>query len=157
MGKIANIKNKSPETYPDNSGKPVIHTESAVNTTPVSFGPTPISILPDGPIESGASDARIIVMFSGQIQWSAFSEGGPSASVVSVQIFQGGVPVYGISVAVPATNPFPTTPPAPTPFSMFWETPTDGAYEIDVKATDATVGNIAYAVNGSLVLISTPV
>jgi hypothetical protein len=157
MGKIANIKNKSPETYPDNSGKPVIHTESAVNTTPVSFGPTPISILPDGPIESGASDARIIVMFSGQIQWSAFSEGGPSASVVSVGIFLDGISTYNISVAVPATNAFPTTPPAPTPFSLFWESTTDGAHEVDIRATDTTIGNIAYAVNGSLVLISTPV
>lgn len=163
MGKIAGIKDKSLETYPDKSGQPTISTQAVVNNTPVQLLKTPpTSLLPDGPIEAGGSGESIIVMFSGVFQWPASGSGegsSPEYAIITVGIYLDGTLAYSIMVFVPASNIYPTIPPAPTPFSLFWKAPANGVHDIDVKAyvsggPDAVV---AYANTGSIVLISTPV
>jgi hypothetical protein len=166
MAKIAGIKGKSPEAYPpDNPGVPIIHTESLL-TEPVEFVNTaPVSLLPDGPVEAGSSGDRIIVMFSGQLQWPfTLVDDAPVADsvIVTVGIYLDGssTPAYSITAFVPASNVAPATPIQPVPFSLFWETSADGAHEVDIKAeAEGTGGAVvgAWAVSGSLVLISTPV
>ncbi len=158
MGKLAGIKGKSPEAYPpDNPGKPSISTQSSSVGPAISFGTVPVSLLPDGPIEAGDSGERVIVMYSGVLQW-ANSDESPAAVTVTVGIYLDGAgsPDYSISVFVPSTN---FNPPAgaaePTPFSLFWETPENSAHTVDVKAN--TVANGCYASSRSIVLISTPV
>jgi len=159
MSKIAGIKDKSLETYGERSGQPTISTESLTYPTPIPLSTVltnPTSLLPAGPIEAGGSGDRIIVMFSGVLQRAA-GESGPATAVAKIGIYLDGssTPSYFISVFVPATNAPPTTPPLPTPFSLFWETPANGAYEVDVKAV--TTSGACYAANGSIVLITTPV
>ena len=156
MGKIAGIKDKSLETYGEKSGQPTISTESATNTVPVLIGSASVSLLPSGPIDAGGSSERIIIMFSGVFQWS-YSEGIPSPSTCTVGIYLDGspTPIYSISVRVLSTTIYPN-PAEPTPFSLFYETPLNGAHEVDIRAlVGGDLG--AYASNGSLVLISTPV
>lgn len=160
MGKIAGIKGKSPEAYPpDNTGKPTISTESAVNPGPVALGLAPAlpSLLPDGPIEAGSAGERIIVMFSGALQWPGGDE-GPASATVTVGIYLDGssTPAYSIPIFLPSSTVSPN-PPQPVSFSLFWETPTDGVHAVDVKAQVTSGGPGADEVNGSLVLISTPV
>ncbi len=164
MGKIAGIKDKSLETYPDKSGQPTISTYGKVNTTPTLLGlTTPISLLTGAaPVEAGGSGDRIIVMFSGVFQWPASSGGegqAPESATITVGIYLDGSPAYSIQAFVPASNLFPTSPPAPVPFSLFWETPADGAHAVDVKAfvNSGGAAALAYAAQGSLVLITTPV
>jgi hypothetical protein len=159
MGKLAGIKGKSPEAYPpDFSGQPTISSQSVVNKTPVNFINTPpVSLLPDGPIDAGSAEERIIVMFSGQLQWPNSSE-VPGNSTVAVGIYLDGspTPAYSIVAFVPSSGGIFPSPPQPVPFSLFWETPTDGAHEVDIKA-NCTTATGATATNGSLVLITTPV
>jgi len=160
MAKIAGIKGKSPEAYPpDDTGQPTISTYGTANATPIPLSTVltnPTSLLPAGPIEAGGSSDRIIVMFSGVLQWG-FGESGPAPAVAKIGVYLDGssTPSYFISVFVPATNAPPTTPAQPTPFSLFWETPVNGAHEVDVKAV--TTSGACYAAQGSLVLITTPV
>jgi|GEM_PF-1423101 len=165
MGKIANIHNKSPETYPEKSGQPTIFTDSRL-TLPVNiFGDAfSTSLLPDV-VASGGNEARIIVMYSGQLQWPyVLVDGSPVAgfAVITVGIYldTSTTPAYSIEVFVPVSNISPATPPQPVPFSLFWETPSNGEHTIDIRAiwtagTGTTAG--AWSVNGSLVLITTPV
>ncbi len=157
MGKIAGIKDKSLETYPEKNGPPSLSTQSVVNTTPVTATTTALfSLLPDGPLEAGGSGDRIIVMFSGQLQWPNATEvAAPATVAVGIYLDGSSSPSYSISVYVPASNVFPATPPQPIPFSLFWETPADGQHSVDIKA-QAGAGTGVYAANGSLVLISTP-
>jgi len=159
MGKIAGIKNKSLETYPELSGQPTISTESVTNVGPVTATISALfSLLPHGPLEAGGSTDRIIVMFSGQFEWPNATEVHTSTTAtVGVYLDGSLTPSYIISVYVPdgGTNPL-TNPPAPVPFSLYWETSADGAHTVDIKA-QATPGTAVYAANCSLVLITTPV
>ncbi len=159
MGKLAGIKGKSPDAYPpDSLGQPTISTQSVVNRTPVNFINTPpVSLLPNGPIEAGGAGERIIVMFSGQLQWPNNSE-VPGNSTVAVGVYLDGSPTafYSVVAFVPSSGGISPTQPQPVPFSLFWETSTNGAHKVDIKA-NCTTATGATAANGSLVLISTPV
>lgn len=166
MGKIAGIKNKSPEAYPDNPGQPTISTYGKKNNNPVLLVvTTPTSLLTGAaPVEAGGSGDRIIVMFSGVLQWPASGSGegqSPENATITVGIYldSSGSPAYSIQAFVPASNLPNVNPPAPVPFSLFWETPADGAHAVDVKAfvNSGGLAALAYAAQGSLVLISTPV
>ncbi len=165
MGKIAGIKGKSPDVYPpDNSGQPTIATES-LTTLPVNVfsdasPPVSTSILPTALLAGGNED-RVIVMYSGQLQWPYdLVDGSPSPAfaTITVGIYLDGssTPAYSIVAFVPVSNIHPATPPQPVPFSLFWETPSDGEHIVDVRAT-GTTGVGAWSVSGSLILISTPV
>ena len=154
MGKIAGIRGKSPEAYPpDDTGKPSISTQSSSVGPAISFGTVPVSLLPNGPVEAGNPGERIIVMYSGVLQWANATEVA-TAVTVDVGIYLDGSPAYSISAFVPGQTPN-TFPTKPVPFSLFWETPTNGAHTVDVKAN--TVANSCYAASRSIVLISTPV
>jgi len=159
MGKISNFKNKSPETYTDKSGQPIISTESVTNLGPLTATSAALfSLLPHGPLEAGGSTDRIIVMFSGQLQWPNATEVHTATSAtVGIYLDGSATPSYAISVYVPdgGTNPL-SNPPAPVPFSLFWETPLEGTHTVDIKA-QATPGTGVYAANCSLILITTPV
>lgn len=164
MGKIAGIKDKSLETYPDKSGQPTISTYGKENSDPVLLVvTTPTSLLTGAaPVEAGGSGDRIIVMFSGVLQWPASGSGegqSPENATITVGIYLDGSPAYSIQAFVPASNLFPNIPPAPVPFSLFWETPVDGVHAVDVKAfvNSGGLAAAAYAAQGSLVLITTPV
>ncbi len=164
MGKIAGIKDKSLETYPDKSGQPTISTYGKENNNPVLLVvTTPTSLLTGAaPVEAGGSGDRIIVMFSGVLQWPASGSGegqSPENATITVGIYLDGSPAYSIQAFVPASNLPNVNPPAPVPFSLFWETPADGAHAVDVKAfvNSGGLAALAYAAQGSLVLISTPV
>ena len=107
MGKIAGIKDKSLETYPDKSGQPTISTQAVVNNTPVQLLKTPpTSLLPDGPIEAGGSGESIIVMFSGVFQWPASGSGEGSVARIRdnygrhLSGWNSGVLNYGICAGI---------------------------------------------------------
>lgn len=165
MGYIVRSKGKSPEAYPpDQGGQPVIATDSLL-TLPVNVfsslsPPDSVSIIPTT-IPAGSDGERIIVMYSGQLQWPyALVDDAPvpSAETITVGIYLGPdtTPAYSITVFVPASNISPVTPPQPVPFSMYWETPSDGEHVIDIRAT-APTDNGVWSVSGSLIIISTPV
>src|SRR5208282_1523450 len=148
MGKIAGIRGKSPEAYPpDNEGQPSISTQGVTNAGPLTSIASPFSLLPDGPIEAGGDGERIIVMFSGQLQWPNTEETG-ATSTVTVGIYMDGTLEYSIKALV-LTAPFSPNPPEPVPFSLFWETPSTGAHEIDIKVQPSASTNV-YAANNSL-------
>ncbi len=169
MGYIVRSKGKSPEAYPpDQGGQPVIATDSLL-TLPVNvfsklLPPASVSIIPTT-IPAGSDGERIIVMYSGQLQWpyALVNEEGPVVPVPSDETITVGIylgpsttPAYSITVFVPASNLSPVTPPQPVPFSLYWETPSDGEHVIDIRAT-APTNNGVWSVSGSLILISTPV
>ncbi len=160
MGKLAGIKGKSPDAYPpDNLGQPTISTQSVVNSNfvdiPTNNASPPASLLPAGPIQAGGAQERIIVMFSGQLQWPNASE-IPGNSTIGVGIYLDGSLVYSIIAFVASSSTVrPDLPIAPVPFSLFWETPANGIHTVDIKAK-GTLG-AAVGANGSLVLITTPV
>lgn len=165
MGYIVRSKGKSPEAYPpDQGGQPVIATDSLL-TPPVNVfsslsPPASVSIIPTT-IPAGSDGERIIVMYSGQLQWPydlVDDKPAPSDEIITVGIYLGPdtTPAYSITVFVPASNISPVTPPQPVPFSMYWETPSDGEHVIDIRAT-APTDNGVWSASGSLIIISTPV
>jgi len=155
MGKIAGIRDRSFETYGEKSGQPTISTQSVVRAGPFTNVVTPFSLLPSGPIEAGGSGGRIIVMVSGQLQWPNTME-TPAPSTCTVGIYLDGTLNYSIQAFVPIGGIPNVDLPQPVSFSLYWETATAGAHEVDVKVTPGVSTDI-YAANVSVVLITTPV
>src|SRR5208283_6113097 len=120
MAKIAGIKGQSPEAYPpDNTGQSTIHTQSLL-TERVDFVGTLTSLLPHT-LQAGGAEERIIVMFSGQIQWPNATEVAAAATVTAGIYLDGSsTPSYLITFFVPQSTVFPN-PPQPVPSSLFWE------------------------------------
>lgn len=147
MSKIAGIKNRSPETYPDGTpGPTVLQTLRNVNA-----GPAPIanafSVIVAPPAFTPDVSANAVVMVSGVLQ-SAL----PAAEAVNVAIFVDGSPVYTIQAeAQPGTG-------EPTPFSLTFEEGGLTAHApvtINVQAQTVTSGATAAAVEVSVVVIVT--
>lgn len=143
MSKIAGIKNKSPETYPEGVPVPtVLETLRNVNAGPVSLT-TAFAVIVAAPAFTPEVTAKATVMVSGVLQNA--SAAGPA----NVAIFSEGSPVYTVQVEVQTAG-------APVPFSLTFEITGLTAHvteSIDVRAE--MVSGTASAVDVSVVVIVT--
>ena len=72
--------------------------------------------------------------YSGVLQWPASGSGegqSPESATITVGIYLDGSGLFHSGLCAHRPN---VNPPAPIPFSLFWETPANGAHTVDVKA-----------------------
>lgn len=147
MSKIAGVKNKSPETYPQSFGTPtVLETLRGVNAGPAALSSSFATILA-APVmfTPSVAGAKAIVMVSGVIE--SVSE----PTEVTVEILNVPDEVYEIVFGANTGRP-------PIPFSLSYEIPDLGAVApqtIDVQAKTNTGGATAEVTSVSIVVMVT--
>lgn len=143
MGKIAGLKNKSPETYPSAPIRSnVLQTLSKVGGT-VSIGSGGLTSLLSAPIMfTPAVSAKALVLFSGVLQNAS------SAATTNVEVILDGNPVYTYGVQVKTAG-------APVAYGIAFDITGLSAspHTIDIQA-QADSGT-SQAIDGSAVVIVT--
>lgn len=144
MGKIAGLKNKSPETYPSAPiVSNVLQTLAKVGGM-VSIGSGGLTSLLSAPIMfTPPVSAEALVLFSGVLQSAS-----PSAASTNVEIILDGIPVYTYAVEVKIAG-------GPVAYGIAFDITglSAGPHTIDVQA-QATSGT-SQAIDGSAVVIVT--
>lgn len=145
MSKIAGLKGRSPETYPDHRASGLVTTNSEVEPDPVPLTTTPANLFVAGSFPASPGD-KVIVMYSGVV-----SESGGSVLVAVSIVLDNATTLYTMDIEVTGNGP--------TPFSLVYETSvlaaTPDPHEITLLASTSS-GTATIAANGSVVLISTP-
>ena len=142
MAKIAGLKGRSPETYPNARNVGIVSSQSHVN--PLAVGPltTGFTSLLTAPIDVPPG-AKAFVMYSGVVSGSG--------ATVTVEVVVNGSTVYSTEVEVASGN-------SPAPFGLTFETAeleNSPENTIDIQAT-ASIGGVAtVAANGSIVVMAT--
>lgn len=145
MSKIAGIKGRSLETYPNARRTGAVSTQSHVN--PSSVGPltTGLTSLLTAPLDV-LPGSKAIVTYSGAVSTSGASV------LVTVNVVVDGDIEYPMQVEVTSAN-------TPAPFSLVFETDELGAspspHTIDIQATASVGGDATVAANGSIVVVAT--
>lgn len=143
MGKIAGLKNKSPETYPQSQAQPtIVQTLSGKNTSSVPLTNAFATILASPISFTPPAGAMTVVMVSGVIDSPS-----PTSETITVEI------LIDLSLAIEIVfdaNPGDT----PVPFSLVYETGIlTGTQTIDVQAKTGAGGATAVATDVSVVVI----
>lgn len=146
MGKIAGLKNKSPETYPSAPIQSnVLQTLAKANAGPIAINnSSPTSLIGVLPIMfTPPVSAKALVLFSGVLQSAS-----PSAASTNVEIILDGSPVYTYAVEVKTAG-------APVAYGIAFDITGLSAspHTIDIQA-QATSGT-SQAIDGSAVVIVT--
>lgn len=145
--KIAGLKGRSPETYPNHPVSGIVTTNSEVESDPVSLSPTPANLFGVAGSFPASPGDKVIVMYSGVV-----SESSGSVLVGVSIVLDNATTLYKMDIEVTGNGP--------TPFSLVYETPAPLAASPDPHAitllasTDS--GTATIAANGSVVVISTP-
>lgn len=146
MSKIAGLKGRSPETYPDHRASGLVTTNSEVESDPVPLTATPANLFGIAGSFPASPGDKVIVMYSGVV-----SESGGSVLVAVSIVLDNATTLYTMDIEVTGNGP--------TPFSLVYETPvlaaTPDPHEITLLASTSS-GTATIAANGSIVLISTP-
>ena len=147
MGKIAGLKGRSPETYPNARNPGVVSTQAHVNPDAVGTLTTGLTTLLTSVIDV-LPGPKALVMYSGVVSVSS------SGAIVTVSVVVDDLVLYAIEVAAESGAN------SPAPFGLIFETSateaaTPDPHTIDIQAS-ASVGGIAtVAANGSIVVIAT--
>ncbi len=147
MGKIAGLKNKSPETYPQSQAQPTI-VQTLQNVLALASLSNADFVNLVTPVAFEASGgARVVLLFSGYLDTPA-----PGAVTVEVEVQIDGDPA--VFTATFNTGDATTTP---TPFSFVFETASLGAgpHSIQIEAETTSGGETVDARNNSVVAIVT--
>ena len=145
MPKIAGLKGRSLETYPNARRAGAVSTQSHVNLDAVGPLTTGLTSLLTAPIDVGPN-TKALVMYSGVVSTS-----GPSV-LVTVNVLVDGDVKYPLEIEVTSAN-------SPAPFSLSFETDQLGAtpnpHTIDIQASASVGGDATVAANGSIVVLAT--
>lgn len=147
MGKIAGLKNKSPETYPQSQAQPtIVQTLGNVLALASLSNADFVNLVTPVAFEASGG-ARVVLLFSGYLDTPA-----PGAVTVEVEVQIDGDPA--VFTATFNTGDATTTP---TPFSFVFETASLGAgpHSIQIEAETTSGGETVYARNNSVVAIVT--
>ncbi len=145
MGKIAGLKNKSPETYPSAPIQSnVLQTLAKANAGPIAINnSSPTSLIGVLPIMfTPPVSAKALVLFSGVLQSAS------SAATTNVEVILDGNPVYTYGVQVKTAG-------APVAYGIAFDITGLSAspHTIDIQAQ--AVSGTSQAIDGSAVVIVT--
>jgi len=147
MGKIAGIKNKSPETYPQSQAKPtVIETLSKTLPFAALSNGGPVNLVDPIAFAGQPGGSKATIMFSNYFDTSS------GALTVEVEVvLDGDSPSYTTTFAVPIPSG------TPTPFSFVFELTglAAGPHSIQVTGETTAGGETVDARNNSAVVIIT--
>lgn len=142
MAKIAGLKGRSLETYPNARNVGLVSSQSHVNPDAVGPLPTTLTSLLTSVIDVPPG-VKALVMYSGVVSGTG--------ATVTVSVVVNGTPVYSIEVEVASGN-------SPAPFGLTFETAeltTSPENTIDIQASASVAGNATVAANGSVVVVAT--